>query len=80
MKRFLLVLLGFWIGLTSLKAQNPGDLDLSFNAVRINMGQRPNQFVHTSVRQSYGEIISVGNFTSYNGSGRNRIIRINLDG
>ncbi|MFL0683614.1 MAG: delta-60 repeat domain-containing protein [Algoriphagus aquaeductus] len=62
------------------RGQNPGELDLSFNPNGINTGTGANQFVHASVRQPDGKIISVGNFTAYNGSARNRIIRINPDG
>jgi uncharacterized delta-60 repeat protein len=80
MRRLLLLLTGLLFSISSLQAQNPGELDLSFNPNGINTGTGANQVVHASVRQSDGKIISVGNFTSYNGIVQNRIIRLNPDG
>ncbi len=80
MKRLLLLLAGLLLSISSLQAQNPGELDLSFNPVGVNSGVGTNQFVHSSVRQPDGKIISVGNFTTYNGIAKNRIIRLNPDG
>jgi uncharacterized delta-60 repeat protein/uncharacterized repeat protein (TIGR01451 family) len=52
-----------------------GTLDASFNP-----GSGANGQVWTSSIQSDGKIIIGGNFTSYNGTGRNRIARLNADG
>ncbi len=80
MKRFLLVLVGFWISLSAIQAQNPGDLDLSFNADGVGFGEGANQGVVTSALQSDGKILIGGFFTTVNGSQRNRIARLNADG
>ncbi len=52
-----------------------GSLDTSFN---ITTGAN-NVIYHTS-NQNDGKIIIVGDFTSYNGTNRNRIARLNIDG
>ena len=49
-----------------------GTLDATFNP-----GTGANSAVYTTSIQSDGKIIIGGNFTSYNGTGRNRIARIN---
>lgn len=64
----------FFCGFTAVLAQ-PGNLDNSFNT-----GKGPNGFVLTSALQSDGKIIIGGSFTSYNGTSRSRISRINVDG
>lgn len=55
---------------------NPnGSLDTSFDP-----GIGSNHYVYGSAIQSDGKIIAVGAFTSYNGSSRFRVVRINEDG
>jgi uncharacterized delta-60 repeat protein len=52
-----------------------GSLDTSFN-----LGTGVNDQVLTTALQSDGKIVVGGDFTSYNGIGRNRITRLNADG
>jgi len=52
-----------------------GSLDLSFNP-----GTAANDVVRTCAIQNDGKIIIGGDFTSYNGTSRNRIARLNSDG
>jgi len=59
----------------SLFAQYPGDLDLSFNP-----GIGANDIVYTTAIQNDEKIIIGGAFTSYNGTTRNYIARLNSDG
>lgn len=56
------------------KAQ-PGAIDLTFNP-----GTGTNGCVNTSAVQSDGKILIGGHFTSFNGTPRNRIARLNADG
>jgi uncharacterized delta-60 repeat protein len=57
------------------RLNSDGTLDASFNT-----GTGANNIVHSSAIQSDGKIIICGNFTSYNGTPRNRIARLNNDG
>jgi uncharacterized delta-60 repeat protein/uncharacterized repeat protein (TIGR01451 family) len=57
-----------------LQAQ-PGTIDPTFN-----IGTGPNHVVNHSAIQSDGKIIIVGLFTSYNGTSRNGVARLNMDG
>jgi uncharacterized delta-60 repeat protein len=52
-----------------------GTLDGTFTP-----GTGANAIVYTTALQSDGKIIIGGDFTSYNGTGRNRIARLNADG
>ncbi len=52
-----------------------GSLDATFNP-----GTGANSYVYTTSIQSDGKIIIGGNFTSYNGTARYRISRMNADG
>jgi len=52
-----------------------GSLDTTFS-----VGTGFNNTVNSIVQQSDGKLVVGGNFTSYNGSTRNRIIRLNTDG
>jgi len=67
-------------------AQQAGQLDRSFNYGRganyqFNYGYGVNRgSVNTSASQPDGKMIIGGDFTSYNGSTRNGIIRLNSDG
>jgi uncharacterized delta-60 repeat protein len=50
------------------------------NGVPFNIGTGFNDIVWSITIQSDGKILVGGNFTSYNGTSRNRIIRLNSDG
>ncbi len=52
-----------------------GTLDLTFNP-----GTGANDFVRTTAIQNDGKIIIAGEFTSYNGTIRYRVARLNVDG
>jgi len=55
-----------------------GDVDTSFNT---GTGFNSNLFGFQSiVKQSNGKILATGDFTSFNGTARNRIARLNTDG
>ena len=55
---------------------NPdGTIDTSFN-----IGTGANNIIETCTVQSDGKIVIGGNFASYNGSARNGIARLNIDG
>ncbi|MEO8589330.1 MAG: T9SS type A sorting domain-containing protein [Flavobacteriales bacterium] len=81
MKSFFPVLLTAFLSLRFVAmpggvfAQNPGSLDHSFDP-----GWGTNDHVSTTAIQSDGKIVIGGNFTSYNGTPRNRIARLNDDG
>ncbi len=65
--------------------QRAGDLDSSFNYgrgvnYRFNYGYGADNEVQTVSSQIDGKIIIGGNFTTFNGSNRNRIARLNPDG
>jgi uncharacterized delta-60 repeat protein len=55
----------------------PGTKDFSFDT---GEGSGANSVVYTTSIQSDGKVIIGGFFTSYNGTGRNRIARLNSDG
>ncbi len=57
------------------RLNSDGSLDGTFN-----IGSGGNGFVHSISIQSDGKIIIGGNFTAYDGTTRNRIARINVDG
>lgn len=80
MKKLLLLLTGLLLSISSIKAQNPGELDLTFNPDGLNFGDGSNGIVYASVTQPDGKILIVGDFSSYNGIQRNRIARLNEDG
>ena len=52
-----------------------GSLDTTFNP-----GTGADNTVHDTIVQSDGKIVIGGEFTTYNGTSRNRIVRINTDG
>jgi hypothetical protein len=55
-----------------------GDVDTSFNT---GTGFNNNSFGFQSItKQADGKILATGNFTSFNGTARNRIARLNTDG
>jgi uncharacterized delta-60 repeat protein len=57
------------------RVNTDGSLDATFN-----VGTGVNQLISKVLLQSDGKIIIVGNFTTYNGTARNRIVRLNSDG
>lgn len=59
-----------------------GGVDPSFNPLDLGFGNGdgPSNTVYSTAVQADGKIIIGGNFTSYNGTGRNRIARLNADG
>jgi len=63
------------------KAQ-PGTIDPTFNPTDLGfgIGDGANDGVYTSAIQSDGKIIMGGYFTSYNGTARKAIARLNTDG
>ncbi|RAR46229.1 MopE-related protein, partial [Flavobacterium lacus] len=68
--------------ITGILFAQPGTIDLSFNPddVGFGNGDGPNSTVRTTAIQSDGKIIIGGRFTSFNGTLRNRIARLNTDG
>jgi uncharacterized delta-60 repeat protein len=52
-----------------------GSLDVNFDS-----GTGFNNNVHSTIIQANGKIVVGGEFTNYNGTGRNRIARLNSDG
>jgi uncharacterized delta-60 repeat protein len=66
----------------SVKAQTPGALDTSFNPtdVGFGFGDGANSFVYSLALQPDGKVIIGGLFSTYNGTSRNRIARLNADG
>jgi uncharacterized delta-60 repeat protein len=58
-----------------LSAQTPGELDLSFDP-----GTGANSSINSIVLQPDGRVLIGGNFTSYNGTARNGIARLNNNG
>ena len=60
-----------------VRTNNDGSLDTSF---MTNIGTGPNATVRKVKIQSDGKILVLGDFTSFNGSSTNRLIRLNSDG
>ncbi|MCS6833463.1 MAG: hypothetical protein NZ521_07795, partial [Flammeovirgaceae bacterium] len=59
----------------SLKSQSEGDIDNTFS-----VGSAFNNFAYDVVLQSDGKVVVAGSFTNYNGTTRERVIRLNSDG
>ena len=80
-QRSFAALLAIFIACASALAQ-AGAIDPSFNPTDIGYGNGDgaNDAVFTTAVQADGKIIIGGQFTSYNGIGRNRIARLNADG
>ena len=76
------ILLTLLIGFSGTLFAQPGANDPSFNPADIGFGfgAGANSYVFTSALQIDGKIIIGGDFTTYNGTARNRIARINADG
>lgn len=83
MKKIILfsLILGLITNCINLKAQS-GAIDLSFNTTDygFGFGDGANSYVRASVLQSDGKIFIAGHFTSYNGTIRNGVARLNADG
>jgi uncharacterized delta-60 repeat protein len=71
-----------WSGTSSKLFAQAGSLDTTFNSADIGFsyGDGANNRVMNSTLQSDGKIIIGGKFTSYNGTSRNHITRLNTDG
>ncbi|MAX82308.1 MAG: hypothetical protein CL843_19290 [Crocinitomicaceae bacterium] len=74
------VMLTTWFSITI--AQNPGDIDISFNLSDIGFLDEwgANDYVYDSELLSDSNFIIVGRFISYNNESINRIAKINSDG
>ncbi|MFN3758606.1 MAG: T9SS type A sorting domain-containing protein [Algoriphagus aquaeductus] len=59
---------------------NPNTVDLTFNLVGVNYGVGANNTVYALKTQSEGKILVGGEFTSFNGIPKNRLVRLNQDG
>ena len=70
------------IALTVSIFAQPGAIDLTFNPGDLGFGNGDgaDNGVYTTSIQSDGRIIIGGDFSTYNGTARNRIARINADG
>ena len=73
--RTAIISVAFAIGPAGAFAQNPGSLDLSFDP-----GTGANEWVGAAAIQSDGKIVIGGAFTTYNGTPRKGIARLNADG
>jgi uncharacterized delta-60 repeat protein len=58
-----------------VRLQSDGSIDSGFNS-----GNGPNGLIRTLQIQPDGKIFLAGNFTSYNGVSRNRLVRVHSDG
>ena len=74
MKRIFILCFVF-LGLLKGLAQTPGDLDASFNP-----GSGASYSVYSIALQPDGKVLIGGLFTSYNGTSRYRMARLNADG
>ncbi|MFA7379816.1 MAG: T9SS type A sorting domain-containing protein [Bacteroidia bacterium] len=79
--KLLFIIAALITGLTTTFAQ-PGSIDTSFNPTDIgfSFGNAANATIETISIQSDGKIMIGGGFTSYNGTGRKYIARLNADG
>jgi uncharacterized delta-60 repeat protein len=77
-----LVLIFSTLNINFLHAQ-PGALDATFNPTDVGFGNGDGVgggTVYSSILQSDGKVVIVGDFISYNGTARKNIARLNLDG
>ena len=74
--------LAIFLLLSGLSNAQDGSNDPTFNPtdVGFNNGSGPNSTVRSMAVQADGKILMVGGFTSYNGTGRNFIARLNANG
>jgi uncharacterized delta-60 repeat protein len=72
----------FCLFISSISLSQPGAIDLSFNAndQGLGIGDGANNWIFSVANQSDGKIIIGGQFTSYNGTRRNCIARLNNNG
>lgn len=82
MKKIKLFIILLLVAVFTTTAQNAGDNDPTFNPTDIGFGfgDGANGGVLTMAIQPDGKIIIGGDFTTYNGTTRNRIARLNTDG
>jgi len=68
--------------ITSFCFAQPGTNDATFNTsdVGFNAGNGPNSSPESSFLQPDGKIVIVGNFTAYNNTNVNHIVRLQIDG
>lgn len=66
----------------AIRAQQPGSIDLSFNAADqgLGIGDGAGSGVRSMLRQPDGKVILVGDFGTYNGVLQQRVVRLNADG
>ena len=74
--------LGSLISIASGVCAQAGSVDLTFNPTDAGygLGEGANNFVRASALQSDGKVIIGGNFTAYNGTSRNYIARLQVNG
>ena len=74
--------LAIFLLLSGLSNAQDGSNDPTFNPTDVGFGNGdgPNSTVSSMAVQSDGKILIGGGFSSYNGTGRNRIARLNADG
>ena len=83
MKRFLLLLLGYLLSLSTIKAQNPGDLDLTFtnsDFLYDYVGEPDIATISSFDFQNDGKIVLAGNLSRVNGINIEPLFRLNPDG
>ncbi|MCS6823177.1 MAG: T9SS type A sorting domain-containing protein [Cytophagaceae bacterium] len=82
MKNLLVLLYLVVFNISMLIAQCDGVPDLTFNPSDIGngYGDGANGVIYALALQSDGKVLIGGDFTSYNGTARNRIARLNADG
>lgn len=76
------LLIGTFLLATSIitKGQGQGSIDYTFNSIDQYSASGANNQVRAMAVQPDGKIIIAGNFTNYNGTAINRVVRINTDG
>lgn len=76
------LLIGVFLSVTSIVStgQGQGSIDYTFNSVDQFLASGANNEVRAMAVQPDGKIIIVGNFTNYNGTAINRVVRVNTDG
>ena len=77
-----LIALSFMLASGPHLLAQPGANDPTFNPTDLGFGNGdgPNGQINSTAVQADGKIIIGGQFTTYNGTGRNRIARLNADG
>jgi len=62
-----------------VRVNTDGSIDNTFNT-GTGFGAGPTQNCYDMAKQTDGKLIIIGNYSFYNGSARNRIVRLNTDG